>query len=257
MSKQPPKIRWRQSDTDELQRVINNFNAKLYRIKKSKPELAEYLPERLKKSEVVKSIGTRADFNRIINSYKRFSRRGAEKPIKTNRAAKMTQWAMDEYKLKKRIEKTQLTKERKKLEEQNLLSRGDEVGGTRKQQGEVWKQRLTPTQQNPMNMSQREWEMAQRAIDNKIASFYSEQKMENYKINYLIALENNGYPDDLIDYVANIPNDVFYETTIIDQEGAIDFVYTEEEYGVMIDALWKVWRKAGEKAYIRDSAFIN
>lgn len=91
-------IRWRESDLSELQRTINNYNAKLYRIKKNHPELTDILPQRMTKSQAVASIETRADFNRLTNSLQRFSKKGAEKPVEVAPKVKVTKWQQDETK---------------------------------------------------------------------------------------------------------------------------------------------------------------
>ena len=113
------KIRWRDADEKELQRVINNYNAKLYRLAKNKPEMVDILPQRLTKKEAVKSIESRADFNRLVNSLQRFSKKGAEKPVVSKRGAKATQWEVNEFVHKQRIENARRTRERKKIEKED------------------------------------------------------------------------------------------------------------------------------------------
>ena len=39
------KIRWRETDEQELKRVVRNFNAKIRRLEKKNPQIKEYLPK--------------------------------------------------------------------------------------------------------------------------------------------------------------------------------------------------------------------
>ena len=67
------KIRWQESDTQELARAVKNFNAKISRIEKKHPELKNALPEKMKVGELKNLINTRQDLKREINSLKRFT----------------------------------------------------------------------------------------------------------------------------------------------------------------------------------------
>ena len=77
MANRQNQIRWRKSDADDLKRAINNYNAKLYREIKKNPQAKEYLPERVKFSEVKNSITTRADYNKAIGSFKQITNKNS------------------------------------------------------------------------------------------------------------------------------------------------------------------------------------
>lgn len=74
MSKQP-NIRWRQSDNESLRKAVKNYNAKITRLAKSKPELKDHLPERASMKTLREKIGTRADFNRQLGKLQEFAQR--------------------------------------------------------------------------------------------------------------------------------------------------------------------------------------
>ena len=241
MAKQQSKIRWRNSDADELQRTINNFNAKLYRLKKKNPELAEYLPDRVKKSEVIKSINTRADYNRIINSYKRFSKKGAEAPVKSSRGAKATQWEIDEVKLKNRIDNANRTKQRNALANKPQTSRGKPTGN---EVGTVAENELTTRKLNFDNVGAKEWELKKGDIDRAIDPLHSEYRKRNYRLNYIQGLRNAGFSADLEALIYKLPIDKFIEVTRTDTEADIDFIYDPIQWELKQEALFAVWEKA-------------
>ena len=246
MSNKRSKIRWRDSDTAELNRLIKNFNAKLYREEKKNPATADYLPSRVKKSEVIKSIETRADFNRLKKSLSAFSKRGAEKPVKSSRGAKATQWEVDEFKKKQKIENVRRTRERNKLNEKEMKSRGKPTGLKRGEMGTVKENSLKPNKKKFENLSQKEWEKAKLNIDKSLNAQHREQKKQTMKDNYIKGLENAGYSDDVIDLVKNTNVDDFMETVDTDTEATFDFIYDPIEQKQKEEALKQVWAK-GEK----------
>ena len=238
------KIRWRESDLSELQRTLNNFNAKLYRINKNHPELKDFVPNRVSKKEAIQSIGTRADFNRLINSLQRFSKKGAEKPVTSSRGAKSTQWEVDEFKHKQRIENARRTRERKKLEQQDVKSRGKSTGVKRAEMGSIKENSLKPSRKNFQNLSQKEWELAKRNIDNMLNANYRDEKKLKMKENYIKGLITAGFPDSLIDIIRGMDIDKFVETVANDQEATFDFIYDPLELQVKAEALKETWTNA-------------
>lgn len=244
MSKQPSKIRWRESDLDELQRTIKNFNAKIYRERKKDPGAGDFLPETVRKADIVKSIESRADFNRIVNSLQRFSRRGAETPVKSSRGAKATQWEIDEFKHKQRIENARRTRERKKLEEQEVKSRGKGTGVKRAAMGSVKENSLKPSRKNFDNLSQKEWELAKKNLDNMLDVSYRERKQTQMKENYIKGLITAGFPDSVINKVRNVPLETFLNTINTDNEASFDFIYDPIELKIKAESLLEVWNHA-------------
>ena len=137
-------MRWRESDRKELERVIKNFNAKLYRIEKNHPEIMDYQPAKVSKKEILETITTRADYNRTIKNLQKFSKRGAETPVKSSRGAKATQWAVDKYKQEQRTENIRRAKRRKELEEKEVKIGKKGTGIKRAQMGDIKENAVKP-----------------------------------------------------------------------------------------------------------------
>lgn len=74
MSKQP-NIRWRKRDNETLRKAVKNYNAKITRLERNKPDLSNVLPERITVKEMRGLIKTRKDFNAQIDKLKDFAKR--------------------------------------------------------------------------------------------------------------------------------------------------------------------------------------
>lgn len=238
------RIRWRESDTRELQRTVKNYNAKINRLIKKNPEMSDFLPEKVTMKDARKSIETRADFNRLTKSLQRFSKKGAEKPVSSKRGAKATQWEVDEFKKKQQIENARRTRERKKLEQQEVKSRGKTTGVTRAEMGSIKENSLKPSKKRFDNLSQKEWELAKKNIDNMLNANFRDEKRQKMKDNYIKGLIEAGFPDEVIDLVRGMDLDKFLETVETDQEATFDFIYDPLELQVKSEALKEVWRNA-------------
>lgn len=241
------KIRWRESDLAELQRTINNYNAKLYRIKKNHPEMIDYLPERMTKTNAIKSIETRADLNRLVNSLHRFSKRGAEKPVSSTRGAKATQWEVNEFKNKQRMENARRTRERKKIENEDVKIGGKSTGQTRAQMGSVKENALKPSRKNFKNMSQKEWELASKNMDKMLNAKFRNEKNELMRENYIKGLTENGFIDDvpeLEDWIRGVDFDTFFTTVETDETATFFFYKDPIAYESRKEKIVDAWRNA-------------
>jgi len=122
-------IKWRASDAEKLTKEIERFNAKIYRTRKAHPELTDILPVTIKKADKQKMIeefkaSPRSEFNKAINSLKRFNKKGAEKPITSKTGNTVTAWEKKEVGLKVAQYNRQQAKERKAVENMEATSKG-------------------------------------------------------------------------------------------------------------------------------------
>lgn len=243
------KIRWRESDEKELQRIVKNYNAKLRRLQKEHPEMVDFLPNRITKKSVMDSIETRADFKRVTASLSRFTKRGAEKPVVSSRGAKATQWEVDEFKNKQRIENARRTRERKAIEAKEVKIAGKGQGHTRAQMGSIKENELKPSRKKFENMSQKEWELAVTNMDRLLNATEREKKKLQMRENYLKGLTENGFLDDhpeLEKWIKSIDIDVFYETVQTDETATFFFYKDPIAYKSRLDTLIETWQTAYE-----------
>jgi tagatose-1,6-bisphosphate aldolase len=87
-------IKWRKQDYLSLGRAVSNFNKKINELQKEEKKL--YLPETVSYKDIKSKIYTRNEFNRVLNSLKRFSKKGAENPVLTRDYNVITKWEQQE-----------------------------------------------------------------------------------------------------------------------------------------------------------------
>jgi hypothetical protein len=159
---------------------VRAFNAKRTRLLKQVPELEAFLPPKMSVADIKKSIQTRQDFNREINSLKRFLKKGAEKTVVNKHGVKTTKYALNELRLKV----NRINRERaKKLTE---MEPNTEKGTM----GSIQQNSLRPKKFNFETQSTRSWEKFVESVDKQARPGYWEERLNSYKENFLKGLEN-------------------------------------------------------------------
>lgn len=108
------KIRWQQKDYLSLGRAVANFNKKINKLNKEEKKL--YLPELKNYKDIKENIQTRQELNRVINSLKRFSKKGAEDLYTTRAGEQLTKWERGELEKQIKIAERGLKESAKALE---------------------------------------------------------------------------------------------------------------------------------------------
>jgi len=226
------QIKWRDKDIKELNRIVRNFNAKISRVAKKKPNQAEFLPDKISVKALKGRIGTRQDFKREIASLQRFSKRGAEKIEVTESGLTLTQYEIKEVKNKVRITNIKRAVERKKL------------GVTEREgvMGQVTERGLRPKVFS-LNKSQKEWEKFVQSLEREIGSNFKLEQLEKYKENYLNGLiENLGTKgEELATLLKDVPAEKLFSNSVTNPLLSIDFIYDPLELETIIDAKIEEW----------------
>lgn len=249
MSKQY-KIRWRESDTQQLKRTVKNFNAKINRILKKNPEAISYLPQKITIKEAREMIETRADLNRLTHSLQRFSKRGAEKAVSSSRGAKATEWEVKEFNRKQATVNRKRKKELDKITAQEVKIGGKTTGQTRARMGSIKENDLHQMKKNFKNMTQKEWDLAMRSIDAQLNTTEQRKKRETMRENYIKGLREGGFLDEhpeLETYIRGVDLDTFYETVQTDETATFTFYKDPIEWQTRLDYIEATWQRAYEK----------
>ena len=246
MSKQY-NIRWRDSDAEELQRAINNFNAKIYRTKKNHPEWADYQPERVNMTSIKSNITTRADLKKTLSTLREYTKRGSEEVQKSKRGAKATKFEIKEHQKKVRQVNRERKKERERLLEKEVTTRGKKTGVTRAEMGSIKEVAVRPIRGKFENKSQNEWELAKEMIDKNLNDTWKMFRKSSMRINYIKGLEDAGFYD-AVDLVREMDLDDFIDTVESDAEASFDFIYDPIEWELKNNALTDTWKKALENS---------
>ena len=89
-------IRWKRGDYVKLSKAVASFNRKVNRLSTAE---TKYLPELRNYEELKKSIMTRKELNRVVNSLKKFKAEGMEKKIELPSGKELTKWEYNQIKL--------------------------------------------------------------------------------------------------------------------------------------------------------------
>lgn len=245
-----PTIRWRKSDAEKLAKEVERFNAKIYRTRRAHPELADILPEPIRKADKAKLVDeikgkSRSEFNKEIKSLDRFLRKGAEKEIVSATGNRITKWERNEVSIKVAQINRERTRERKAVENMDATSRGESLGLKR---GEMGSARLNELKPKKFNFDKikggKEWEKFKSGIDKMVSPEAKDKRMEEYKANYITGLKNTfgDHANDLITMIEQLPAEAVVKTYYSEQEATIDFFYEMQEMRLKLDILGNIWR---------------
>ena len=242
-------IRWRNRDRDELKRVVKNYNAKVTRLKKKNPYIADLYPDKIKVSDVTKSIETRTDYNREIARLQRFSKRGAEEIKVSDEGATATKWEVQNFYYDQRRENNRRKKERERLEKMPVTSRGKDTGQTRATMGKIKENAVKPLNKKFDKLSQKEWEKAKAYIDSRLDEKFMNEQKGNMKDNYIKGLKNAGFSKELVDLMEQLDSSKFVDVVDIDTEADFDFIYDPQELAYKNQVLLELWGSVMDGTY--------
>lgn len=211
-------IKWRTKDRQQLSKVVQQFNAKLTRTLRKHPELKPYLPERLTVQGLKEQIKTRNDFNREVNSAKRFLKKGLEMPYTSESGIKTTVWERREIGIKVGVINRRKARERKAAD----------VSTYKGTMGSIRENNLLPKKYNIDKIRPSDWDKFVESVEKQVASTYSTEKQSRYKANYIKGVQNIFSPADaqaIISIVSRIPDEEFTQLFYDDPVLQLDFVY--------------------------------
>lgn len=219
------KIRWKSSDRELLRKTVSRFNSKLKRIVKKDPGATEYLPSPITYEDLKANIKTRADLNREVNKYQRFSRRGAERMATNENGVQTTQWLKREVGIEVGIINRKRNLQRKDKREAVL-------SGTYKS---TKTENLAPKKYDFENMTRRNWDKFVKNVERQVMSDYDQEKLEAFKRNYIQGIRaedglgTSEFAKDLEEIVKMIPAKELFEAVQNDPRLEINFMYSLEE----------------------------
>lgn len=205
------KIKWRDSDYEELNRVVKNFNAKITRLSKKNPKEANALPDKVTVAQMKRLINTRQDLKREINALRRFSKRGAEELVlapDNDNNLKLTKWQRTEMNRRVGIINRKRAERLKMISELEATSRGQGLGY---KIADIGMGRATEMSLIPMNAftsgMNRAWlKKKYLAILEESQSDYFTEADERLRENIIKAITENFNINDVQDVVESLRN---------------------------------------------------
>lgn len=247
------KIRWQESDNEELKRAVRNFNSKLDRIAKKNPEIKNALPDKASVKQLRELINTRQDLQREINSLKRFNKKRGfdkDKDLVTygDYNIQMTKWQRSEINRRVAVINRRRKERLEALEGIEVTSRGEAQGFTRGEYG-IGKAEfleLSPMQGLTPGMNQRDLNKKfQNVLIQSQSDFYT---LKDYraKANYITGLKQNFNEEDvkeIIEKIESMPLDEFLNTFNSDNDAKFEGLYApnQKQYGKYVRSLKAVW----------------
>lgn len=243
-------IRWKQSDNQELARVVRNFNAKISRLEKKNPELKVALPDKVSVKQLKELINTRQDLKRELNSLRRFSKRGAEEVITYgDYNIKVTKWQKTEMKRRVAVINRRRKARKEEIEAYEMSSRGESLGYTK---GEFGMGKLEDLEFLPMHaftpgMQQRDVKKKWGNILKQSQSDFITKADYQWRDNYIASLEQNYNPHDvreLTEIIAHMNIEEFLRI-MRSNPGIFETSYPpdREQYEAYLEGLRSTWRK--------------
>ena len=85
------------NEIQELKKAINDFNSKIEKLEKLDNEVI--LPDKLSFEDFKNNIGSKLQYDRELNSLKKFMKEGAEKAVEVSKDVFITKWQQHEAKI--------------------------------------------------------------------------------------------------------------------------------------------------------------
>lgn len=250
------KIKWTDDDQKELERVVRNFNAKITRLQKKDPsKILNSLPEgmRVNKNALPEKvrvngykdkngnyipglkdiIKTRQDFNRELNSLKRFSKKGAEKielVPDTDYNLQVTNWQRKEMNRNRGV----VNRRRKERLEmiRNISVAGHEFTLGELGMGKQAENELKPTTSFYRTMTQTDLKKRYLSLQAERQSQFFTEKDYRVKENYIKALKNNygeSRVEDIVEAIEKMDLREFLDKFMAVDLNKFEFAYGPED----------------------------
>jgi hypothetical protein len=228
------KIRWRESDRNNLNKEVRRFNSKLDRLAKANPDIAEFLPERKSVRAIRGAVESRIDLSREIRAMNSLFKKGATQLVTSEQGVVTTKYQLHQLKLQ--VNRINTNRAREKLMANPTPEKGT----------------LATIKNNNLNAKKfdfnkirpgREWDMFVESVEKQAKGTYLTNKMNEYKKNYLRTVkENLGQKGKkLYNLVKSLDAKTLYEHFYDDPVLQIQFITDPLPSGDIADAAVSKW----------------
>lgn len=243
---------WTARDDARLTKAINDFNAKLERLKRAEtdPKIKAALPDRASVTQYKKWISTPEDLNRELRALRGFLKKGAEEitEIPENKYnLKATRWQIEQMETRAAAINVQRAKRREEYGQLQATSGGKDLGYTVAQGGAGYgseaDRALDPIVPFTPSQGRTDLQAKYRTIMQGSMDTYWSKRDAIMKKNYIKALENNFNPKDIKDIKEKINNmapDEFYRH-FLQEQSKFELLYPGKEYGEHLSRIRATW----------------
>lgn len=224
-----------EADATKLKNLVKSFNAKITEVSKT-PTLKTAQPERIKYSEITKTIGSREEYNRVYNTYSRYLNRGAERIYTNESGLRITRWMRNEatYAVKR------INKAREKKRKEYMALPG------KLRPGALDELNLNPKANHTKTVTSKQYaNKIFRGLQRQAGVDYYAKGDTLYKANYLKSLRKNysGLPgfNKFYKFISNLSGQTLLEAVSQDPTFLIEYNYGFEDGEMRMDYLQEQW----------------
>lgn len=238
---------WNEDNKKQLKQVVNDFNKKITRLKKSNPSIKYSLPDKVKYSEIKSIVANKQDFNKNVKRLERFLKPNAEKLVtvkETRGNIEITKWQYQEMnKLVKDVNKNR--QERwNKLSSMELKVGGQPLNYTRGQvgMGSQLENELRPTTAFSSSMVNYDVKRKYKSLLLQSGSDYYRKRDYILRDNYIKTLKEEYGNDskDIVRKLKEMPIDDFLDT-FYQEDHPFEFIYKTEKYKEYLNVVRRTW----------------
>lgn len=193
------------------------------------------LPKKMSAKDLLDTISTRAEYNKVIRKTQRFFKPNAGDIVTNKEGVKQVKYLRDEV----RIDLREINRQRKieYEKEKNIQVSAGTAGDTGLTRGEMEENRLVdlkPKKDRTEKVrTQREWDKFVESVETQIDPDYLHRRKEQFQQNYLdaVAREMWVYAGEINPKVKDYSPEEFYALFIKYEDLSIDFIYDETMMG--------------------------
>lgn len=214
-------IRYDKKLNQEINKVINNYNAKIRRIEKYVDSYNYQLPEKMNLKTLKQNAYTRTELRRKLNELKRYSQRGIEKSMQTSGGYIISKYEFENLKREKARVQRNISRELTRLETEKARVYGKPQAYTFAQMGDSRYLNFLARKENIKKeiakLNKEEYERYKQFVYSTGRNIEYENSLfrENYEKMLFDLAYYTKYPDEKIQElkkkIDKLPNKKFYK----------------------------------------------
>lgn len=215
-----------QKKRDSLKLAIREYNKNITAISKSHPEKKEFLPNKIKLSDVEKMIGSNEDYKKVMNDLRRFKRIRNPRIVIAENGERLTQYELNKIKRDVNI----INQRREKY--MSLLS--PEEGTLTKTNIEHFK----PIKIGSISKGRLKGEKG-ASLSRRASERGNIKRLNQYKTNFLSAMKRVGINNELLEFMENYINKYginnLFEASLAYGDAELAYIYQDYASTLYVD----------------------
>lgn len=233
-------IRWRKKDSKTISNLVRQFNAKITRVSKARPDIAANQPDRINSQNLQKELKQlpRSEFNKRVKSMKAYLKQGAEMPYTTKSGVNTTVW-----------QKNEITRQLQSINAQRRYIATRTLSKEKGNLNIINTENLRPRKNTIETIQPKNWDDYLKSLRRAEVRRYDRAQLERYKENYLKAVRDlMGENNSLYETVQNLDPEILVDAYYNDPRASISFVYDPQEIDTIAAAANEAFEQAKNRA---------